>query len=132
MVDLAVVLFRLAGTSKVIMQRRKKDKPIAPGLLGCFGGRVEVGETPLEAIRREIQEETSLDVSQLTLRQLIEAEIPNATEVTGGIRAYVFEATLPEANFEDYEGDGLEVYEFSKLVKRSDLAPSSKWLFSQL
>ncbi len=41
-----------------------------PGWMGCFnglGGKIEVGETPFESIRREIKEEANIEVEKVKL-----------------------------------------------------------------
>jgi 8-oxo-dGTP pyrophosphatase MutT (NUDIX family) len=42
------------------------------GKIGCFGGALEGHETPLEAIRRELQEELDLDEQNLTPLKTVE------------------------------------------------------------
>ncbi|MCK5607684.1 NUDIX domain-containing protein [Candidatus Pacearchaeota archaeon] len=46
---------------EVILIRKKRPKWQA-GYLNGVGGRVEVGETPLHAMRREFREETGIDI----------------------------------------------------------------------
>ncbi|HAC56059.1 TPA: hypothetical protein DCF80_01025 [Candidatus Saccharibacteria bacterium] len=44
-----------------LLQRRPNLSTIgAAGLIGSFGGGIEVGESPIEAVCRELSEETSL------------------------------------------------------------------------
>jgi 8-oxo-dGTP pyrophosphatase MutT (NUDIX family) len=51
-----------------LLQLRGNDPKIgAAGKIGAFGGKIENGETPEQAIRRELAEETSL---QLKLDQI--------------------------------------------------------------
>lgn len=45
------------GTGDILFQRRKDN-----GLWGVPGGSVELDETPLAALRREVEEETALEV----------------------------------------------------------------------
>lgn len=40
----------------------KRGRPPSMGLWSIPGGRVELGETPKDAVRREVREETGLDV----------------------------------------------------------------------
>jgi 8-oxo-dGTP diphosphatase len=42
---------------KILLQHRDKDTKILPDHWDAFGGKIENGETPEQAMRREIQEE---------------------------------------------------------------------------
>jgi 8-oxo-dGTP pyrophosphatase MutT (NUDIX family) len=120
--ELAVVLFVLPD-HRVILQRRTKDAPKNPGLLGMYGGHVERGETTDEAVRREIEEETSLIESDLVITKCVVHEIAQDGEVR---RYTVYRADVQDEDFETYEGEHKEVYPVSELLSRSDLAPYVK------
>lgn len=48
----------VAGDGRLLLQHRDDDPEIfAPGMWGLFGGGIEPGETPAEALLRELQEE---------------------------------------------------------------------------
>jgi len=53
---------------EVLMLRRRADSRIYPGCYNGVGGHLERDEDPLSGIRREIREETGLQVMQLRLR----------------------------------------------------------------
>lgn len=59
-VAVAVVIRR---EGKLLAMRRALTKDAGPGLWETLSGRVEVGEIPLEAARREVLEECSLNVT---------------------------------------------------------------------
>ena len=44
----------------ILMRRDDKQGITNPGMVTAFGGKIEVGEEPLDAAYREIQEETNL------------------------------------------------------------------------
>jgi 8-oxo-dGTP pyrophosphatase MutT (NUDIX family) len=70
-VDIAMALITQIDTYH--LQDRTGPKEIgAAGLVGCFGGKIKEGETPLEAIARELPEETNITVSPNDLRPMDE------------------------------------------------------------
>jgi 8-oxo-dGTP diphosphatase len=56
---------------RILLQHRSEDAEYLPGFWGFFGGRVEIGETPEVAVRREAIEELGyrLRTPQLVARQ---------------------------------------------------------------
>lgn len=47
---------------KVLAMRRAASKDAGPGLWETLSGRVDLGEDPLDTVKREIQEECGLEV----------------------------------------------------------------------
>jgi len=50
-----IILFN--SNNEILLQHRTNDAPIYPGKWGFFGGHIENGENPLEAVKRECKEE---------------------------------------------------------------------------
>ena len=49
---------------EILLQKKTSDYPILPGGYWCFfGGAIENGESPEEAIRREVKEELGLELT---------------------------------------------------------------------
>jgi 8-oxo-dGTP pyrophosphatase MutT (NUDIX family) len=73
---------------QVLFLERSDDTDIEPNTLGLAGGKVEEGETPEEAAKRELLEETGMDVEELELVRVIENE--------DGSVSHYFKADAPE------------------------------------
>ena len=69
---------------RVLVAQRDKAGSASRGLFTLPGGVVEAGETLFEAARREVQEETSLDIEPVALaghREVIVREVAEETEI---------------------------------------------------
>ncbi|GAA1709350.1 hypothetical protein GCM10009745_66580 [Kribbella yunnanensis] len=53
------------GRGRVYVHRRSADRRLLPGIWDIVGGHVEVGETPEEALAREVEEETGWVVREV-------------------------------------------------------------------
>jgi len=51
--------------NSVLLVKRTNDNPQAPGIWELPGGRLELGEDPFEGLKREIREETNIEVDIL-------------------------------------------------------------------
>lgn len=113
MADKSVVIFTLPD-GRVVFQRRTQDAPTNPGKLGLFGGHIEWGESPMQALIREICEETGIvsTASDIKFMTKLGSE--------GGY-VFVFKAAILNADFPVYEGDGAEVYTVAEALARDDL-----------
>lgn len=65
--------FLLNGEDILLIQR-PPDAPLFPGLFNGVGGHIERGEDVLSSARREVYEETGLEVPNLTLRCLLHVD----------------------------------------------------------
>lgn len=57
----------ILDSGKILLLKRSDKSKHSAGVWETVGGRLEFGETPEEAIRREIDEETSLTVDNIEL-----------------------------------------------------------------
>ena len=70
---LVTLTFVLHG-GDVLLQRRRETSDRFPGCWNGIGGHVEPGECIAASARRELREETGLDVEELVLRGIVHEE----------------------------------------------------------
>jgi 8-oxo-dGTP pyrophosphatase MutT (NUDIX family) len=128
-IEIAVVLLKLP-TGQYVFQRRSKNAPTSPNLAGLFGGHLEEGESPQQAVKRELVEETSLDVKKISLEKLSDKIIHYADGPSRHF--YYFRGYIDASEFEVYEGDGAEVYNLDEARKRKDMTISTQHILKEL
>ncbi len=121
----AVAALLVHEDGRYVMQLRDSKPGIFyPGHWGCFGGAVEAGETPVDALRRELREEIQFD-------------LPGATRFTqfdfdfsplGYSKVYriYFEVRVPDAAFSRFilrEGEDLDAFRGENLLLTRRVTP---------
>ena len=79
------------------MQRRGHGENIgSPGLIGCFGGKVDAAESPEDAAGREVREETSLDITGMNLTEVASFNIRDSLRgTTYDIKVDAYSVAIP-------------------------------------
>lgn len=125
MTEIVIALLVLPD-GRLAFQRRDGGTKISPNKLALFGGHIEPGEQPQQAIYRELSEETSL--------KLLESEIVPAGDYKimhvdlGGeeFHYHLYRVDVADANFSVYEGSGAEVYTAQEALERDDITNSAR------
>lgn len=129
MKEISIVQFILPD-GRLVLQRRDEGIKISPGLLGLFGGHVEVGESPADALLREISEETSLNVSDLNIDYIAGRELPHPNDFNSKIMVHFNKAIIGSDDFKVFEGQHAETYSITELKERQDLSPNAKYMIN--
>jgi 8-oxo-dGTP pyrophosphatase MutT (NUDIX family) len=138
MIRIAFVALELPD-GRIVVQRRGKEAPVSPGLLGFFGGHIEKGEEPLQAATRELKEETSLNFKDLEFiaTYTIDKDTLNRLRRRSSLakdeyQYNLFKLKIDKPNFQVYEGVGAEVYSLQELRKREDATVSTDYAVNNL
>ncbi|GEM47690.1 NUDIX domain-containing protein [Deinococcus cellulosilyticus] len=112
----AVLVLYLPDRRHIIVQDRRGHKP---PLWGYFGGGLEAGETPLQALLREIREELDVELtaSQVEFWGRCEDDLPDL-KYTIHVFAHLFAGD--PATLTVLEGAGLEVVTPEEMLTRCD------------
>ncbi len=114
--NIATILF-YTPERKILLQDRKSISKFGEGW-GPFGGSVEEGEFPEEAIKREIMEELEFELKDFRLLNRYNLYVNNLD----GTRMKLFESVYisPFPGFDKLtlrEGDGMELFEIGEVRK---------------
>ena len=111
----------IANDGRILLQYRNKDNKWNQDSWGEFGGQIEEGETPEEAIKRELKEELGIELVDLKFFKKYELQ-----RKKGIYEQFVFIASLnyPIESLKKQQKEGkdlaLFVYEEIKNLKMAD------------
>ena len=94
--DKTVLAYIESNHQYLMLLRNKKKDDLNEGKWIGIGGHIESGETPDDALKREIKEETNLDVTSYKLRGLINFKNLNYEEI---MYLYTVDAYKGELDF---------------------------------
>lgn len=86
-------LIFLTRSGQILLQKVAADRGAWAGMYNGLGGHIERGEDPLRSARREVREESGLEVESLRLRGVVMVD----TGASPGIGLYVFTGDAPKA-----------------------------------
>jgi 8-oxo-dGTP diphosphatase len=101
--EVALVLL-VDASGAVLLQHRDEQAPIAPNQWALPGGHLEPGETPEEAARRELLEETGLTAGEL--RPLWSGPRPHEDGFPHTVTVHVFTGTTDARQEDVVLGEG--------------------------
>jgi 8-oxo-dGTP diphosphatase len=98
------VVFLVDPQGRVLMQHRDSHAKVSPNQWAMPGGKIEEGETPEEAARREVWEETGLTVT--TLKHYVTGTRPSVTTADGLVEMHVYCAPTDATQDDIVLGEG--------------------------
>jgi 8-oxo-dGTP pyrophosphatase MutT (NUDIX family) len=110
---------------KLVFQRRSNAK-ISPLMLDLYGGHAQPDESHLETLKRELAEETSIDVNHLKISYVGAYTYPG-----NGHGIYLYKAAIKSPHFKTYEGLWEEVYSLDEAIKRDDITDDTVYILKK-
>jgi 8-oxo-dGTP pyrophosphatase MutT (NUDIX family) len=119
MADYRTVSAFLRNPEGQVISQLRDNKPglMFPGHWSTLGGRVEAGETPDEAMRRELIEEIEICPSMTFWRLFEHHFVSNGKSYSAEIHAYVGDIDLEIADIHLHEGQCLAYLDASDIDK---------------
>lgn len=120
-----VVGFLFSEPSGLVALVRKNRPDWQAGRLNGIGGKVEAGETPSEAMRREFHEEAGLDLEGWEHFATVEAQ-----NHTGG-RIFFYRLVVEDETFSGARtmtDEPIETHVVAAVVPTEDVLPNLSWL----
>lgn len=122
------VMLLMDAQGKLLMQHRDEAAPAWPHKWGLPGGGIEPGETPEEAMRRELEEETGVHIDG-DIELFWECVLPAISHPGAYRQWYVYHAQTGVRQEDIVLGEG-QAMVFTPLsdVLRLDLIPSIRFI----
>lgn len=125
--DGAKVFIRNKNTGKFLFVLRENISNITnPGRWGLIGGGIKDGETPLEALEREVKEESNIeihDIEYLMSRDIVQKLKGKDIPIVGHL--FVANTHYDIDEIKVYEGEKAQYFTLDE-IKREDLVPALK------
>lgn len=121
------------GDTYILQRRADNAAKGAAGLIGAFGGKIETGESPVEAVCRELSEETSLRPTTDDFDYLGKVEVISDRDHRPVlIMASVFRLLLPpHVGVVASEGNVVNIAKSETITLASEMTPATKAAFVQ-
>jgi len=135
--DAVVALLRLPDGRYVMQLRDALPHIFFPDHWGCFGGAIDAGETPVQALVRELHEELELDIDAGLPRWFTCFDYDLACVGRGRISRHYYEVALSAEAFGRavlHEGAAVQAFHADDLLQQLRVSPYDSfalWLHSR-
>lgn len=131
--EMRIVLGLIKQQDDYLLQLREGDpKKGAVNMIGCYGGKIEQGEKSLDAMQRELGEETTLKLPKDALKYLGSVDVVSDHNLEPvHIFGEVFLTHIGEAHVESKEGSLVRLSKFQVGQRLDEMTPGTRAVFEQ-
>lgn len=123
-VDAAAAVIRVEDGRYLMQLRNRRPDIWYPGCWGCFGGATDPGESPLDALRRELLEELELKVGTPRLVSRLDFDFSPLGYGKGYRAYYLVEIGAAQlAGLVLHEGERMEALSYEQLISGIPVVP---------
>jgi len=122
--DAVAALIQLEDGHYLMQHRDNVPSIWYPGLWGCFGGAVDIGENPVEALRRELYEELNFSITTATYFTRFDFDL--STIGKGAYYRIYYVVPMSQGEQERivlHEGQGVQAFSGEELLNEVRLTP---------
>lgn len=125
----AKVFIKNKKSGKYLFVLRDNNQTISmPDMYGLLGGKIEEDETPIEALQREIREESNLQIDNIielgsTVNYIVKNEQGEGV-FESKLFVFLAQTTATLDNIKLYEGQKLEYFTIEEALNQNNLAPA--------
>ena len=127
-VDAAVAIIVVDHQTVLMQHRDTHEGLIFPGHWSLFGGAIDDGEEPIDALFRELYEEIRLMVNEAVYFTAIDCDFEFCEKGLSRRCYYIVHITAAErAKLELHEGDGMETFTLPEILTTERVVPFDAW-----
>ena len=126
--DAAVAIIVVDHKTVLMQHRDTHEGLIFPGHWSLFGGAVDEGEEPIDALIRELYEEILLTVNKAEYFTAIDYDFEFCKKGISQRRYYIVHITDTEQKkLELHEGDGMKTFTLPEILTTDKVVPFDAW-----
>ncbi len=118
--------------SQILITKRNKNKKVYPGLWECTGGSVKAGESSIEAVIREINEEIGVELKPTDGKLVGTIQKSNYFRDVWKFKKEVIKEDINYNDGEVIDFKWVSLEEYANLYNKGEIVPSGDFVIEML
>ena len=128
-VNAAVAIIVVDHTMILMQHRDTRQGLLYPGYWGFFGGGINAGEQPIDALKRELYEEIRLTIDAADYLTAVDSDFSFCGKGWSRRHYYVVHISGAElARLELHEGDEMKTFSIPDILNEEKVMPFDAWV----